>query len=319
MLGFTGTLGVVAHLTFSPDAKRLAAGGESGGLEMWDVPARRKWGRYTGHISFYPAPIAFHPTEPQCFACANSALAVIDTNAETVRLLQLSSGTEWLVQPAVTPDGGSVVARVHGYSGGDVRCFRILRDAKKPLKQVWAAPFEQLTGRHPRALDLGLMRIAPDGQTFAALWGELDRRTWTVKLVRVSLRSMAKGAVLWSAKLPAGTTHALAFAPDSETFVTCRTHIMSVWQTNDPEAKPREVRSDSRQHLTAVAFHPGGRYLAATSNDTTVKLYDTTTWEVTRSFTWDIGRLRSVAFSPDGMLAAVGSDSGQIVVWDLEP
>jgi WD40 repeat protein len=49
-----------------------------------------------------------------------------------------------------------------------------------------------------------------------------------------------------------------------------------------------------------------------------VKLYDTTSWKVAQAFNWDIGRLRSVAFSPDGMLAAAGGEKGKIVVWDVD-
>ena len=78
------------------------------------------------------------------------------------------------------------------------------------------------------------------------------------------------------------------------------------------------IPSDNRKQFTGIAFHPSGRYLAATSNDKTVKLYDTTSWEVARTFTWDIGRMRSIAFSPDGTLAAAGSDSGKVVVWDVD-
>jgi WD40 repeat protein len=75
---------------------------------------------------------------------------------------------------------------------------------------------------------------------------------------------------------------------------------------------------NARPYFTGLAFHPSGRYLAATSNDATVKLYDTSTWKVARAFNWDIGRLRSVAFSPDGMLAAAGGDRGKVVVWDVD-
>jgi WD40 repeat protein len=49
-----------------------------------------------------------------------------------------------------------------------------------------------------------------------------------------------------------------------------------------------------------------------------VKLYDTSTWEVARTFTWDIGKMRSIAFSRDGALAAAGSDTGKVVVWDVD-
>jgi WD40 repeat protein len=58
--------------------------------------------------------------------------------------------------------------------------------------------------------------------------------------------------------------------------------------------------------------------LAATSNDATVKLYDAATWKMVRAFDWDVGRLRSIAFSPDGMLPAAGGDKGKIVVWDVD-
>jgi hypothetical protein len=49
-----------------------------------------------------------------------------------------------------------------------------------------------------------------------------------------------------------------------------------------------------------------------------VKLYDTATWAAVEVLNRDIVRLRSVAFSPDGMLAAAGGDKGKIVVWDVD-
>ena len=93
---------------------------------------------------------------------------------------------------------------------------------------------------------------------------------------------------------------------------------IGVFRTEDMNAAPVTFRNDNRKEFTGLAFHPSGRYLAATSNDATVKLYDTGTWELAHAFDWDIGRLRSVAFSPDGMLAAAGGDRGKIVVWDVD-
>jgi WD40 repeat protein len=315
MLVLAGEPGNVTHLAFSPDARLLAASSDKLGLEMWNVPARRKWGRYT-HFSFSNAPATFHPTEPLCFAHSGSSLVVIDTNVETAQLLQPAPVGEWFEQVAVAPADMLCVAHVRVYPTSEMRAYRLRRDAKKPLERVWKAPLERLTSRSPHPLNTGAICVAPDGKTFATLCGERNRYTWTVKPVRVSLRSVTDGKVLRSAKLPAGTVNNIAFAPDSATFVTFRTHIMSVWQTD--LASAREVRSDTRQHFTGVAFHPSGRYLAATSNDTTVKLFDTTTWKVARSFTWDIGRLRSVCFSPDGALAAAGSDTGKVIVWDVD-
>jgi WD40 repeat protein len=87
---------------------------------------------------------------------------------------------------------------------------------------------------------------------------------------------------------------------------------------DSPSGQLAKLRNDGLKSFTSLAFHPSGRYLAATSNDATVKLYDTETWQVAKTYTWDIGKMRSIAFSPDGTLAAAGSDTGKVVVWDVD-
>jgi hypothetical protein len=81
---------------------------------------------------------------------------------------------------------------------------------------------------------------------------------------------------------------------------------------------PTVIENTASKHFTGLAFHPSGRFLAATSNDATVKLYDTSNWSLATTYTWDVGRMRSVAFSPDGLLAVAGSDTGKVVVWDVD-
>ena len=81
---------------------------------------------------------------------------------------------------------------------------------------------------------------------------------------------------------------------------------------------PRRVRNDNRKHFTALAYHPSGRLLFATSNDATVHAFDAHTLDRVNRFTWHLGELRAVAVSPDGTLAAAGSATGDVVVWDLD-
>ncbi len=109
----------------------------------------------------------------------------------------------------------------------------------------------------------------------------------------------------------------LAFSPDGGRLVALAGRALLVWATADWSAQPRKV-TGARSHFTSLAFHPSGRFLAATSNDATVRLYDTSNWALATTYTWDIGRMRSVAFSPDGLLAAAGSDTGKVVVWDVD-
>lgn len=93
---------------------------------------------------------------------------------------------------------------------------------------------------------------------------------------------------------------------------------VSVYPNGTWDWPPIRLLDAGRRKVTGLAFHPSGRWLAATSNDATVKLFDTTSWAAATTFTWDVGRMRSVAFSPDGTLAAAGSDSGKVVVWDVD-
>lgn len=110
----------------------------------------------------------------------------------------------------------------------------------------------------------------------------------------------------------------MAVSPDGRYLAALFGKAILVWSSVDFQKVPKKILSDSKLAFTGIAFHPSGRYFAASSNDTTANLYDTETWQNITTYTWDIGRLRSIAFSPDGSLAAVGSDTGKIVVWDVD-
>jgi WD40 repeat protein len=109
----------------------------------------------------------------------------------------------------------------------------------------------------------------------------------------------------------------LLFHPQDTWLALRSRNAIYLWNANDFAIEPKRIAAGKKE-LTSLAFHPSGRFLAATSNDETVKLYDTETWQIAQTFSWKIGRLRSIAFSPDGNLAAAGSDTGKIVVWDVD-
>jgi WD40 repeat protein len=73
----------------------------------------------------------------------------------------------------------------------------------------------------------------------------------------------------------------------------------------------------SRSDINQIAMHPNGRLLAAGGNDGTVRLLDPYTGNVHKEFDWGIGKVRSVAFSPDGCLGAAGGQKS-LAVWDVD-
>ena len=92
-------------------------------------------------------------------------------------------------------------------------------------------------------------------------------------------------------------------------------YALRVWDTTTGE-QLGEVRA-RQQQPKALAFSADGRYLAVCYRDF-VTFFDTANWTEVKAYSWNIGKLRCLAFSPDGTTAAVGSDKGKVVVFDLD-
>ncbi len=130
-------------------------------------------------------------------------------------------------------------------------------------------------------------------------------------------RSVTDGSLVRRVPLPVRKLTALAFSSDNRWLAAACGAAVYVWETANLVAKPIKLFDSGRMAVTGIAFHPSGRLLAATSNDSNVRLYCTTSWQTVHTFAWEVGRLRSIAFSPCGLLAAAGSDTGKVVVWDV--
>jgi WD40 repeat protein len=162
-------------------------------------------------------------------------------------------------------------------------------------------------------------------QSFPALFpdpGEVVTLEWESqpggeKGWRLVSRDLGTGREL-RMTLPERMPHDVPLAATIGLIALACNRSLRIWRHDNFTAPIQTVQNSTKQHFTAIAFHPSGRFLAATSNDATVKLYDTSTWSVAKTFTWNIGRMRSIAFSPDGTLAAAGSDTGKVVVWDVD-
>ena len=175
------------------------------------------------------------------------------------------------------------------------------------FRKTWARSFDE---------DLRNYRVAAihDPSMFISCETSNSKRG-NSKLV---LRNTANGEVISTVRCAYELPGKLLASPSGNLFfVSCRAAI-SIWRIDDWSVKPRKLVNENNKHFNDIACHPSGKWLAAASNDETVKVYDTSTLEIAKTFTWDIGKIRSIAFSPDGLLVAAGSDKGKIVIWDFD-
>src|SRR5437762_351650 len=70
--------------------------------------------------------------------------------------------------------------------------------------------------------------------------------------------------------------------------------------------------------VLAVAFAPDGKVLASCSRDTTIKLWDPASGELTRTLTEHTGDVYTVAFSRKGDMLASGGKDKTIKLWDAK-
>lgn len=116
---------------------------------------------------------------------------------------------------------------------------------------------------------------------------------------------------------PASPVLQLAFTADgSKLVVLTDSRTVQLFNTTTGAAAG-ELVHPGRSYVTGIAVHPRGPVACARTNGT-VTFWDADARQQLRTLDWKAGRLVSVAFSPDGALAAAGTEDGKMVVWDVD-
>ena len=292
----------IDELAFAPDGTAIAAPAGHQGVMLWTAFTNGakaellKTGIVCKRLAFTP--------DGKTLVTGNDSLCACGLADQTVAKLPI---TPWhSLWFGVSPDGKRLVVSEEDRARENCRVTRW--DVGDYGETAWEVNVAGLVWSPPL--------FSPGSEEF--IFSEHRRaadREWHAHRVR---HSTATGKELDAAGPFADVPEVMVRSADGR-WLACRTReVVRVYPAAGAWKTIPTVTNDSKKHFTGIAFHPSGRYLAATSNDKTVKLYDTATWQVAKTFTWDVGKMRSIAFSPDGTLAAAGSDTGKVVVWDVD-
>jgi WD40 repeat protein len=290
----------IDELAFTPDGSGIVAPAGSNGVCYWKTLT----GDGKAEVLTLPAKVVkrlvFAPDGRTLYA-GSDQLCAFDLAGRTGTVLDIPKWASlWF---GVSPDGKRLAVAEAPKDTAHTRLTLWATDSLAgPLREVLISP-----------IIYSQLQFTPSGERFVLLESEhLPSFEWQARYVWRASDTLE--AIEDSDPLPEMPDQ-MILSPDGS-LVACRLRdTITLYRRGGRRVT---IKNDGKKQFTGMAFHPSGRTIAATNNDKTVKVYGVESSDLIRTFSWEIGRTRSVAFSPDGAVAAAGSDTGKVVVWDVD-
>ncbi|MDJ0696226.1 WD40 repeat domain-containing protein [Mastigocoleus sp. MO_188.B34] len=286
---FSQSLGSIFSVAFSPDQKILATGGMDGQIRLWDIADGRQILAWQAHGDWIRC-VAFSPDGNLIASCGNDR-AVKIWDSQTAKCLKIFRGhTDWVWsvyfvwgKRLVVSASSDRTAKIWSLDlGACVYTFQ------EPDREVWSVAFSN------------------DGKTLAT--GSAD----SVKLWNIWTNQCLKTFDENSKRI-----RTLAFSPDCKTLVgSSDNQSIKTWDVKTGECL-QSVKTAPTGAIWAVKFSPGGDTVISCGTDK-IQLWNLESWEPQITLHEPHHRIRSLAYSPDKKIIAVGSDDQLVRLWDTQ-
>ncbi|MEU9034662.1 serine/threonine-protein kinase [Streptomyces sp. NPDC048352] len=281
--------GPVQSVTFSPDNRYVASGGNDRSVRVWNLLGQGGLNPFDRHDTTVSC-VLYSPDGTTLVGGSGSALHLYDVSSlSPVGVLAGHTGPVRAV--AFNPDGNTLA------SGGDDNTIRLWDFLNRS-----PTPVATLTGHTKPVTSLA---FSPDGKTLAS--GGIDG---TIRLWDYASRTPT-GTLTGHTKPVAS----VVFSPDGKTLASAGAdNTIRLW-----DAVTRTADGTLTGHNSAVrsvAFSPDGKTLAS-GGGRTVRLWDAATRVHRATLNGHSAAVSSVAFSPNGTFLASGSEDTTFRVWKL--
>ena len=287
-------------LAWSPDGRFVVAGGTGDGVTVWPAdgltPGRRVLGAGHGGEG-----MRFCPRTGRLYVAFRSGgVWALDPDAARERQCLPYDNRTHYAWPAISDDGQTVVLHRYARNVREVVGHAVADDGS--LMETWS--------RTSGSEGLRLVFRPNSDQLFTTCgnWVVKSAFEWTVAVT---------GASVGRIELPPDTRMShWELSPDGERVAWLAEHVLHVQRLDEPAPRVLPTAGEFRRGL---AWSPDGRTLAY-GTKSVVRLLDADTLTEVRAVDWGTGNVRAIAFSPDGLRAAVSAEGGKgwVTVFDLE-
>jgi len=283
-----GKGGAVRAVTYSPDGRTLASGGD-GGIHLWNaVTGEHKL--TLSESSVYS--VVYSPDGGTLVYAGHGGIHLWDTTTGEHKLTP-SEFSDYFTSVVYSPDGSTLAG-----STGNI-----------PNKiRFWSAK----TGEHKLTLDrpvpgIGSIAYSPDGTQLAV-----------GSKIGVWLYDFHLGTEIGLLTGHTREVYSVTYSPDGSTLASgSKDKTVRLWDAET--GKHKHTLSGHRFYVVSVVYSPNGNMLASggTYHDHTVRLWDAETGKHKHTFSGHTDGVESIAFSPDSNTLASGSTDETILLWDI--
>ncbi|KAG9063885.1 hypothetical protein KI688_003999 [Linnemannia hyalina] len=284
-------LEMVSSCAFSPDGKLLAAGLWKGNISIYDTATWTKIQVFQGHQKAVTS-LAYSP---------NSQQLLSGSNDKTARLWNSETGSTDLIMEGHSLDAMAVAFSPTGQQVATASYDTSLRlwDARTG-DSVFVST--DSAGIAPN------IAYSPGGNTIASTNCDNNIRVLDT-LTGLPVLVSCQGDDVY---------RRLTYSHDGG-WIAAGTSggRLELWEVTATTLGPRQAWTAHTSGITSIAFSPDDRWIASSSFEHTVKLWDSRSGSLVSSFINHVDKVNCVRFSPNGSYIASASHDRTLQLWEV--